>query len=132
MRFCFDEVVPHKMSLVMLNHTGEGDKDNYRNKWLVFRRRRNRIALYLLAEFIAFLPFVALVVTVERRLFSTDKMAFPAALIWGALYLFTVSRLRSFPCPRCGKNFFGGFFATPGNVLGRNCAHCGLQRYAEG
>jgi hypothetical protein len=120
------------MGLVMLNHTGEGDKDNDQNKWLVFRKRRNRIALYLLAEFIAFLPFVTLVVTVERRLFSTDKMAFPAALIWGALYLFTVSRLRSFPCPRCGKNFFGGFFATPGNVLGRKCAHCGLQRYAEG
>ena len=33
--------------------------------------------------------------------------AFPAALIWGALYRFSVSRL-----PGCGKNCFGGFFAT--------------------
>jgi hypothetical protein len=28
-------------------------------------------------------------------------------LIWGVLYLFTVSRLRNLPCPGCGKNFFG-------------------------
>ena len=115
------------MGLVMVSHT-EGDKVNYPSEWLAFRRRRNRIAICMVAEFLAFLPFVGLVATVERRLFSTHNMAFPAALIWGALYLFTVSRLRSLPCPRCGKNFFGGFFATPGNVLGRKCANCGLQR----
>lgn len=115
----------------MFNHNAEGDHENYQSKWLAFRRHRNRIALYLLAEFLAFLPFVALVVTAERRLFSTDNMAFPAALIWGGLYLFTASQLRRFPCPRCGKNFFGGIFATPGNVMGHKCANCGLQKYAE-
>ncbi len=39
-----------------------------------------------------------------------------AGVLWGALYLFTGSRLRSFPCPRCGKNFVGKvFFGDPGD-----------------
>jgi predicted RNA-binding Zn-ribbon protein involved in translation (DUF1610 family) len=89
------------------------------------------IAAFLVAEFLGFLPFVALVASIERHLFATNKMFFPAALSWGALYIFTVSRLRKFPCPRCGRNFFGGFLATPETVLARNCANCGLRRYAD-
>jgi predicted RNA-binding Zn-ribbon protein involved in translation (DUF1610 family) len=115
---------------VMLDNLENSDPNQYQSQWQAFRRRRNRIAALLFAEFLTFLPFVLLVVTVERRLFSTDKMAFPAAMLWGAVYIFTGSRLRSFPCPRCGKNFFGGIVATSGNVLGRSCANCGLHRYA--
>src|ERR1700684_1948335 len=91
--------------------------------------RRLRIGALVIAEFLAFLPFVAIVAIVERRLFSTNKFTFPAGLLWGAIYLFTGSRLRYFPCPRCAKNFFGGFFATPETVMGRNCANCGLRKY---
>ena len=109
----------------MADHT----RRQYHSQWQAFRKHRNKIALLLAAEFLAFLPFVALVATVERHLFSTGKVAFPAALLWGALYAFTGLRLRTFPCPRCGKNFFGGVFGT-GNVFGRSCANCGLGRYA--
>jgi hypothetical protein len=112
------------MSEVMAHTTHQ-----YQSQWQAFRKHRNKIALLLAAEFVAFLPFVALVVSVERHLFSRRNAGFPSALIWGALFAFTGLRLRIFPCPRCGKNFFGGVFGT-GNVFGRSCANCGLRRYA--
>ncbi len=120
-----------RISFIMAENVEDSGEHKYRRQWQAFRSHRNMIAVFLLAEFLGFLPFIALVASVEKHLFSTDKMFFPAALSWGALYIFTASRLRNFPCPRCGKNFFGGFFATPETVLGRNCANCGLRRYAE-
>ena len=113
-----------------MNHANDGNANCYQNEWENYRKRRNLIVLFMVAEFLAFLPFVGLVVTAERLLFKTNSLTMPAALIWGALYLFTISRLRSFPCPRCGQNYFGGFFATPGNVLGNKCANCGLRKWA--
>src|SRR5258708_6052964 len=125
--------LPHRMdNLAVLDQTREAHGDKYQREWQAYRRRRNRLAVYIAAEFLAFLPFVALVATVERRLFSTGNLAMPAAICWAGLYLFTGSRLRNFPCPRCGRNFFGGFFATPGNVMGRKCANCGLRKFAGG
>jgi|SRR6266566_6469716 len=115
----------------MTDIAGVGSARKYERQWRAFRSHRNRIALTLLVEFVAFLPFVAVVAIVERRLLSTDRLFFPAALLWGALYMATASRLRNYPCPRCGKNFFGGFFATSATMMGRSCANCGLPRYAE-
>jgi hypothetical protein len=89
-----------------------------------------RLGALLCVEFLAFIPFVAFMERALRNVFPTGNSAFMAAvLMFGAVYLFTGSRLRSFPCPRCGENFFGGFFATPGTVLGRSCANCGLRKY---
>jgi DNA-directed RNA polymerase subunit RPC12/RpoP len=115
----------------MADNVEDDGAHRYRRQWQAFRSRRNLIAVLLVAEFLSFLPFMALVGSVERRFFSTGKMFFPAALLFGALYIFTGSRLRSYPCPRCGKNFFGGFFATSKTMLGRNCAHCELPKYGE-
>jgi hypothetical protein len=114
----------------MLSQSNEDSANNYKSGWETYRRRRNRIVLYMVAEFLAFIPFVGLVATVGRLLFATNNLAMPAAWIWGVLYLYTISRLRSFPCPRCGQNFFGGFFAIPGVVLGNKCANCGLRKWA--
>jgi hypothetical protein len=115
----------------MVDDIEDGSAHKYRCQWQAFRSHRNLIAVILVAEFLGFIPFGALVAVTERHFFSTDKMFFPAMLLWGALYLFTGSRLRNFPCPRCNRNFFGGFFATSKTVLGRNCANCGLRRYAD-
>jgi hypothetical protein len=88
------------------------------------------LGVLVCVEFLAFIPFMAFVEPVLRRVLSDDKMAFLITFsLFAAMYLFTGSRLRSFPCPRCGRNFFGGFFARPGTVLGRNCANCGLSKY---
>ena len=90
----------------------------------------------MIAEFLGFIPFVGLVSVASRKLLSGTDLAFTAALLWGMLYLYTGSRLRSFPCPRCGKNFFGGIvgdssllFSRPKAFFGRQCAYCGLEKY---
>ena len=88
------------------------------------------LGVLVCVEFIAFIPFIVFMERLLRHLFPTGDLPFlTASFMFGALYFFTGSRLRRFPCPRCGKNFFGGFFATPRTVLGRNCANCGLRKY---
>jgi hypothetical protein len=101
---------------------------DYHLEWKRYRKRRNLIALYLVLEFLGCLPFVVLVASAERKLFGTTNLTIPAALIWGAICLFTVLRLGNFPCPRCSNNFFGGVFAKHWNLSARNCASCGLER----
>jgi hypothetical protein len=117
------------MSVVMHGNVKDSGAHRYQSQWQAYRERRTRLGVLVCVEFLTFFPFLILVATIERQLFSTNKMVFPAALLWGALYLFTGPQLRRFPCPRCGENFFGGFFATPRTVLGRTCANCGLRRY---
>jgi hypothetical protein len=89
----------------------------------------------MIVEFLAFIPVVGLISVASRRLLSID-LALPAALLWGVLYIYTISRLRSFLCPRCGKNFVGGIlgdsrllFSKPRAFFGRECAYCGLELY---
>jgi len=108
----------------MPGHNPESAASGYQREWVDFRKHRNRILLYLVFEFLGFMPIVGLAAMIDR------SFTFPAGLVWGAVYLFTVSRLRNFPCPRCGKNFFGGFFGTAENFRALECANCGLPRCA--
>jgi len=92
----------------------------------------------MIVEFVAFIPFVGIISVASRRLFSLD-LALPAGLVWGILYIYTASRLRSFLCPRCGKNFVGGILgdsslllSKPRAFFGRECAYCGLEKYSDG
>jgi hypothetical protein len=107
---------------------------SYKHAWETYRARNTRIVVCLFAEFFGFLPFLLLVATIDRKLFSTTNLVMPAAILLAVLYLYTISRLRTFPCPRCGKNFFGGFFGahltSRGAFFGRKCVHCGLRKYA--
>ena len=120
----------NRIGFVMPDYIQDSGAHHYQSQWRAYRKRRVWLAVLVCVEFLAFFPFMGIVEAVARRVFSSDKIAFMAAfLLFGALYLFTGSRFRSFPCPRCGKNFFGGFFATPATVLGRNCANCGLPKY---
>ena len=102
----------------------------YEGEWKRYREHRTKIIVLMVTEFLAFIPVVALVAVVERKLFSTSHLALPAALVWGVLYLYTVSRLRKSPCPRCGKNFFGKI-GGPQVLFDRKCAYCGLRMYAD-
>jgi hypothetical protein len=105
------------------------EQHKYQNQWQAYRKHQTLLGVLLIAEFLAFVPFVVLVVTLEKSLFQTNKMFLPAAIFWGAIYMFTGAQLRRFSCPRCKENFFGGFFATPTTVMGRSCANCGLRKY---
>jgi hypothetical protein len=84
------------------------EEHKYQNQWQAYRKRRLLLGALLIAEFIAFLPFVALVKSLGKSLFHTDKMFVPAAIFWGAIYIFTAAQLRRFRCPRCNENFLGG------------------------
>ena len=121
-----------RIGLVMRNNVEDGGgAHKYQRQWQAFRWRRTWLGALLIAEFVAFFPFLILVATIEEDLFSTKNAVFAAALLWGTVYVFTAFRLRKFPCPRCGENFFFGLFDRPRNVLGRRCAKCGLPRYAD-
>src|SRR5580698_8651700 len=98
----------------------------YQAQWQAFRKHKQLITTLVIIEFGAFIPLVAVVSVLDQALFHTRNMAFPAALFWGAIYATTFVQFRRFPCPRCGHNFFGGFFATPQTVMAKSCAHCGL------
>jgi hypothetical protein len=102
----------------------------YEKDWKEYRIRRKRILVLIVAEFLAFIPVVALVAIVERKLFSTAYLGFPTAVVWGTLYLSTGFRLRKFPCPRCSKNFFGKM-GGPLVFFGQRCAYCGLRKYSD-
>lgn len=116
----------------MSNHVNDGETRRYQSQWQAYRARRNWLGLVLCIEFLAFIPFMALMERVFRHFVPAGNFAFLAAsAIVATLYLFTVSRLRSFPCPRCGKNYFGGFFARPGTVLGRNCGNVAFAGTTE-
>ena len=111
---------------------------DYKSQWRRYTVRRRWIVACMTVQFLAFIPFVGAVSVVSRRLLSGTDLGLPAALLWGILYLFTGSRLRSFPCPRCGKNFFGGIlgdtrilFNKPRAFFGRECVYCGLGKYAD-
>jgi hypothetical protein len=93
----------------------------------------------MIVGFLAFVPVVGAVAVGSRKLLSSTDLALPAAVAWGILYMFTGSRLRKFPCPRCGKNFFGGIlgdarilFNSPRAFFGQECVFCGLEKYGDG
>ena len=116
----------------MSNQATDSGVHKYQSQWKAYQKRRASLAVLVGVEFLALIPFMTLVEPLLRAVLSNDKLAFLATiLLFAALYLFTVSRLRSFACPRCGENFFGGAFVsriTPRAVLGR-CANCGLRKY---
>lgn len=105
------------------------EEHKYQRQWQAFRRHRNLIVALVIAEFLGFFPFLLLAAVVERSLFKTHGVSFPVVILYGALYAVTGSQLRRFPCPRCGKNFFGGVLATSSTMMGSKCPNCGLRRY---
>jgi hypothetical protein len=110
----------------------------YHEEWEAYRVRKRKLVLYTIAVFLGIVPFQLVVAFIDRKLFSSTSMVFPASLVWGGLYIFVGSRLRVFPCPRCGKNFYAGMLHNPAELLlkpnallGRQCVHCGLPKFAE-
>jgi hypothetical protein len=105
------------------------EEHQYRRQWQAFRKHHNLIVALILAEFIGFFPFLLLAAAVGRALFKTNGVSFPVVILYGALYAVTGAQLRRFPCPRCGRNFFGAVLATFETMMGRKCPNCGLRRY---
>jgi hypothetical protein len=118
--------------------TFEQGMNGYERAWETYRARNVKLVAWIIAIFLGCIPFLTLVAFLDRKVFSSTSLVFPAFLAWGAIYIFVGSRLRVFPCPRCGENFSGGIFYNPAyllthprSFLGRECAHCGLHKFAE-
>jgi len=102
----------------------------YQSQWQAYRARRLRLWVVVFVEFFAFIPFMGFTEKAFKHFLPAGNSSFLTAFfLFAVVYLFPITRFRSFPCPRCRKNFFGGFFATPSTMLGRNCANCGLRKY---
>ena len=101
----------------------------YQRQWQAYRRRRTIVLALMIGTFLGFFPFGVLVATIEQRLFHSDKFFFPAMVVYGVAFVLTGAELRRFPCPRCGKNFFGPVYGRQKNPRGRNCESCGLRRF---
>jgi hypothetical protein len=134
---CWDSHQPVLFPRVPCN-TRRLTMSHYQHEWEAYRVRKKRLVVLILAEFLGFFPFLALISFIDRKLFSSTSLVFPAAVAWTALYVFTGFRLRVFPCPRCGKNFFAGILHDPADLLtrpkalwGRECVHCGLRKFAD-
>jgi len=97
-----------------------------RDSWNEFRFW-NRLGIGLFVLFIPALYAVGLVI--EGTTLFPFVLFFVAGL-WVAVLIFTVFRIRAFPCPRCQQPFAVPYFLGP-NTLGRKCAHCGLALYSE-
>jgi hypothetical protein len=111
---------------------------DYSMEWKVYLARKRKLVRLLLAELLAFFPSLFLIAFLERRPSSSTSLMRLAIYAWAAIWVITAFRLRFFPCPRCAKNFFGGFFFDVGMLLksptaffGLKCAHCGLRKFAN-
>jgi hypothetical protein len=106
--------------------------NNYQQEWDAYRLRKRNLVVLLVAQFFGLIPFVMLVALVNRKLSSTTSLVMPAAIAWCLWYLSTIVRLRIFPCPRRGENFFGGGSLTESmGRSSRECVYCGSRIFSD-
>ena len=79
----------------------------YEDEWKRYRAQRTKLGFILVAKFLAFIPFLLCVALVQQKLFGSKNMVMAAAILYGIFYVSTVFQMRKFPCPRCGKGYFG-------------------------
>jgi hypothetical protein len=90
----------------------------------------------MIVEGLGFIPVLGIFGLLLNRFFGQRFWPI-AATLWVALYFLTALRLRCLRCPRCGKSYFGNFFAlfggyvSPGHrytLFSKECANCGLRK----
>jgi hypothetical protein len=101
-----------------------GRMDEYEDRWRELKRRRNQ----LLFAFIGYVPITLAFGVLTERLFHSDKPGFVFAILWMLYFGVAGFRYNVFPCPRCGKWFFGTWFYH--NSFARRCVHCKLPIYS--
>src|SRR5438105_1703710 len=93
---------------------------------LRYFRQLNRIAI---AAFILALPVTFLGALIARGTPMTPWLPLTAFATCAVIFLFACFRIRTFHCPRCGKQFTAAQPLAP-NSRGWRCVHCGLEAYA--
>ena len=89
--------------------------------------RRTRLVLGVLY---ALFPFVVVAIALMDRGASTSPVKATVAVLYIGVVAGIQIALGFWPCPHCGKSFFGGW-KMPAMIRwfsrsGRVCAHCGL------
>jgi hypothetical protein len=99
----------------------------YAEQWQRYRRLRTT-ALVLA---IGFLPWSFVVMLTAAKLQPPMQSYLILAGVGGWLvgFWFAGMRLSFWRCPRCGKPFGRKLYS--GKTFVRECAHCGLPKYAE-
>jgi hypothetical protein len=110
------------------------DDENYREQWSAFyaMRRRYLVRLLRLACGAGVFALLIALVTDSFQLRHLVLMNVVAAL--GAIVLLAAGfqwfalnwAIGSWPCPRCGEDFFASTFVR--NPFGMRCRHCKLLR----
>jgi hypothetical protein len=95
--------------------------------WTRFVRLRTSLGV-LYAAF----PIIIVVVAVLDRHPPLYYLRAAVALGYLGAVVLTQSRLNSWPCPRCGRHYFGGWRAAYNPLVwfslsSRKCVHCGLS-----
>ena len=97
------------------------------DKWAEYRRHRSVYLWLRLAGAVQAIVIMWLAVL----LFETSLLRWGFILLWVAVWLtamFLVLRgFFTWPCPRCGKPFYRGFFGFPS----WRCASCGARPPSE-
>jgi hypothetical protein len=89
-------------------------------------RQLNRIAI---AAFILAPPVGLLGALIARGTPMTPWIPLTGFGTCLVIFLVAYFRIRTFRCPRCGKQFTAAHPLAP-NSRGRRCVHCGLEAYA--
>ena len=95
---------------------------SYDQRWRAYRfwNRIGAIAVFALAPVTAFGVFLA------HSSGDIAAMPYLLALMWLVAAGGTLYRIRTFRCPRCGKNFSVESWWAP-RSRGRKCVHCALD-----
>jgi hypothetical protein len=100
--------------------------DIYAEQWRKMRFISRRLVLAYLIGPIGWL-------LIHFFLDPKDRLTPGVAIFWGACIVFlgwTAHQYKTWPCPRCGKPWQGGWFSVQGPsslALNRRCPHCGLD-----
>lgn len=82
-----------------------------------------------IALFLAYAPYMLLVVRAAPAFVRERGILLPF-LAYAAVWILAQTVVRRWPCPRCGKHFFGTpvFNVVPLFLIGA-CRNCGLRKY---
>lgn len=98
--------------------------DSYEEKWHELQRCRNRYIFALLVYF----PIVGTIGFLGQRFVRSLVPGVVVFGIWAAMLIYLGNKLRTWPCPRCGKWFSATSWYDRGWFV-RRCIHCGLPKY---
>jgi hypothetical protein len=128
-------------------HVTPNQMSDYEQDWRSYRWLRNFWALSSVI-FIALAVLTSFLLRFNIGIPDLPGYCIAFLVMWAVLYVLTLIRLVTWPCPRCKKWYFmtarptGGRPTVPGSaglqprwwqelLYAERCAHCGLPKYSR-